>query len=251
MTLIEPDWPAPAQVRACATTRLGGVSTGPFRSLNLAQHVEDDPRAVIENRRRLKAAADLLHEPIWLEQVHGIDIVEAADQARGAKADACVSWAPGLACVVMTADCLPVLFCDRAGTVVGAAHAGWRGLAHGVLEATVRKLAKPASELLAWLGPAIEQEAFEVGDEVRAAFEHLSPLRERSTKSGEGETAFRRNARGRWQADLYALAKIELGALGVNEIYGGGERCYADSDRFFSFRRDGRTGRMATLIWLA
>lgn len=241
---ITPQWPAPAHVRAVSTTRLGGVSLSPYGSLNLATHVGDDPAAVAKNRELLRAAFDLAAEPAWLEQVHGVNVVDAAElgDAETARADASVAHRPARPCVVMTADCLPVLFCDRAGTRVAAAHAGWRGLAQGVLEATVRELKVVPSELLAWLGPAIEAEVFEVGDEVRTVF---------LTRGDNREYAFVRNDRGRWMADLYALARMELEALGVGHVSGGDERCFADRTRFFSFRRDGATGRMATMVWLA
>lgn len=258
---ITPDWPAPPTVKAAATLRSGGVSEGAFSSLNLGSHVGDEPAAVAENRRRLKAALGLPAEPTWLNQVHGIDVVDASSSAAGGPgratnhpasaegampaapptADASVARGAGAVCVVMTADCLPVLFCDRAGSRVGAAHAGWRGLAGGVLGATIKSLDVPRSQLMAWLGPAIEQAAFEVGEEVREAFLKLSP---------ENATAFEPNSRGRWQADLYQLARNELARLGVTAVYGGGFECFADSKRFFSYRRESRTGRLGTLVWL-
>lgn len=242
---LKPDWPAPPQVNAAATLRSGGVSEGTFASLNLGSHVGDDAGAVTENRRLLKAALQLPAEPTWLNQVHGINVVEVGVQA-GAQispptADASVAKAAGRVCVVMTADCLPVLFCDRQGTRVAAAHAGWRGLVGGVLGATVQALGVPPSQLMAWLGPAIEPEAFEVGPEVREQFIAREP---------GNAAAFQGNARGRWQADLYQLARNELARLGVTDVYGGGFQCFADSKRFFSYRRDTRTGRMATLVWL-
>lgn len=238
---ITPDWPAPPNVKAAATLRTGGVSEGEFSSLNLGSHVGDDPVAVTENRRLLRTALKLPAEPTWLNQVHGRDVVEAGPTSRLPSADASVAHQTGAVCVVMTADCLPVLFCDRAGTRVGAAHAGWRGLAGGVLGATIKSLDVPPSQLMAWLGPAIEQEAFEVGDEVRAAFLDLA---------SDNAAAFRANARDRWQADLYQLARNELARLGVTAVYGGGFNCFADSERFFSYRRESRTGRMASLVWL-
>lgn len=282
---ITPDWPAPPQVKAAATLRTGGVSEGPFASLNLGAHVGDDPAAVAENRRLLVAALDLPAEPMWLNQVHGINVVAASAQPRaltaagsvapgaaalqthvaakgdvnepGAagehsavnatlsasllSADASFATSPGAVCVVMTADCLPVLFCDRQGTRIAAAHAGWRGLAGGVLGATIRALDVPPAQLMAWLGPAIEQEAFEVGEEVRERFLELG---------ADNSVAFQSNARGRWQADLYQLARNELARLGVTAVHGGGFQCFADSKRFFSYRRENRTGRMATLVWL-
>lgn len=238
---IQPDWPAPGNVRAAATVREGGISSAPFDSLNLGAHVGDDPSAVMENRRRLQEALQLPAEPVWLNQVHGIAVVEANPQQSPPTADAAVARQPGQVCVVLTADCLPVLFCDRRGMRVAAAHAGWRGLAGGVLGATVAALDVAPKNLLAWLGPAIEQEAFEVGGEVRDEF---------VTRNWASNSAFSANARGRWQADLYALACIELQRLGVDAVYGGGFGSYADRERFFSYRRDGRTGRMGTMIWI-
>jgi len=243
---IEPQWPAPPRVRAIATLRTGGVSTGRFASLNLAQHVGDDRAAVAHNRRLLRSWLGLEAEPLWLDQVHGTRVVEAAGGPAGPAvapaADASFTRAPGRACVVMTADCLPVLFCNRAGTCVAAAHAGWRGLAQGILDSTLAALGEPAESLIAWLGPAIEQEAFEVGPEVRERFLARDPLH---------AGAFRANPRGRWQADLYALARRELVRAGVRAIHGGGFATYGDRARFFSYRRDGQTGRMAALVWLA
>jgi polyphenol oxidase len=239
---ITPDWPAPACVNSAATLRTGGVSEGTFASFNLGAHVGDDVNAVAENRRLLRAALQLPAEPTWLNQVHGTTVVSAAEAAASKPAaDASVAFGPGAVCVVLTADCLPVLFCDRAGTRVAAAHAGWRGLAGGVLAETIEALGVPPSELLAWLGPAIEQDAFEVGPEVLERFVARDP---------NNATAFQANARGRWQADLYQLARSELARLGVTAVHGGGFKCSADSERFFSYRRDPRTGRMASLVWL-
>ncbi|MBC3347199.1 peptidoglycan editing factor PgeF [Pseudomonas sp. SWRI196] len=233
-----PDWPAPAWVKACVTTRTGGVSLTPFDSLNLGDHVGDEPAAVAENRRRLTDR--LAIRPAWLQQVHGITVVEA-DPAQVATADACWTATPGIACTAMTADCLPVLFCNRAGTRVAAAHAGWRGLANGVLEATLDSLEVPADEILAWLGPAIGPQAFEVGPEVREAFVAQLP---------QAAQAFvpSHNA-GKLLADIYALARLRLAARGVTAVYGGGQ-CTVTDPRFFSYRRNPRTGRFASLIWL-
>jgi YfiH family protein len=241
LQLIEADWPAPANVRAIATTRAGGVSVGPYASLNLGAHVGDDARAVTENRLRLRTALGLSSEPLWLNQVHGTAVVEAVAHDVPPTADASFARSGGHACAVLTADCLPVLFCDRDGTRVAAAHAGWRGLAGGVLESALRAMTVAPEHVLAWLGPAIEQDAFEVGAEVREQF---------LARSADNEHAFTLNARGRWQADLYDLARGELARLGVTQVFGGGFRCYADRDRFFSYRRDGTTGRLATLVWM-
>jgi YfiH family protein len=240
--LITPEWPAPVRVKAAATLRTGGVSEGTFASFNLGAHVGDDAKAVAENRRLLGAALQLPAEPTWLNQVHGTAVVNAAATTARPSADASVAFGPEAVCVVLTADCLPVLFCDRAGTRVGAAHAGWRGLVGGVLAETIKALGVPPSELLAWLGPAIEPDAFEVGPEVLEQF---------VARDAHNASAFQTNPRGRWQADLYRLARNELARLGVTSVHGGGFKCFADSERFFSYRRDPRTGRMATLVWLA
>ena len=238
---IVPAWPAPANVRALSTTRAGGVGAAPFDSFNLGTHVGDDPAVVAANRARLRAA--LPAEPRWLNQVHGTAVVDLASYAGVPDADASVSRRPGAVCVVMTADCLPVLLCDRAGTVVGAAHAGWRGLQGGVVEAAVRAMGVPAADVIAWLGPAIGPDAFEVGDEVRAAFVADDPA---------AAAAFRpAGPAGKWLANLYLLARLRLAALGVASVHGGDACTVTDAARFFSYRRDGRTGRMASLVWLA
>ncbi|MBL8249886.1 MAG: peptidoglycan editing factor PgeF [Candidatus Competibacter sp.] len=240
-SLIFPGWPAPARVRAVSTTRRGGVSPPPYDSLNLAGHVGDDPACVAENRQRLAAAIGLSADPAWLHQVHGAAVVAAETVDAPVAADAAWTRKSGRACVVMTADCLPVLLCDRAGTVVAAAHAGWRGLAGGVIAATVAAMPVPSAGLLAWLGPAIGPEAFEVGDEVRAAFLALD---------AGNAACFRPSPAGRWLADIYALARRQLRGLGVAAVYGGEFCTFNDSARFFSYRREGKTGRMATLIGL-
>jgi YfiH family protein len=239
-----PDWrDAPANARALSTRRAGGVSNGAYASLNLAQHVGDDPVAVDANRAILRRAAGLPSEPLWLSQVHGVDVVEnAGDITPTPRADAAVAFEPGRVCVVMTADCLPVVLVDRAGTRIGVAHAGWRGLVGGVLEATVAALRCAPADVVAWLGPAIAQPAFEVGAEVRDAFVEKDPAH---------ATAFELNAAGRFQADIYDLARQALARAGVSSVSGGGRCTNAESDEFYSFRRDGgRTGRMATLAWL-
>jgi len=241
LDLIAADWPAPPNVRAVATTRVGGASVGAYASLNLGSHVGDDARAVSENRMRLRTALALPREPAWLNQVHGTAVVEATSRDSPPTADASFARSSGDACVVLTADCLPVLLCDREGTRVAAAHAGWRGLAGGVVESALRAMDVAPDRVLAWLGPAIEQDMFEVGPEVREQF---------VARSADNAASFVQNARGRWQADLYDLARRELARLGVTQVFGGGLRCYADRDRFFSFRRDGTTGRMATLVWM-
>jgi YfiH family protein len=233
-------WPAPAQVRAGVTTRTGGVSLPPYDSFNLAQHVGDDPAAVAENRARLRRFLQLPSEPIWLNQVHGIQV--CTDVQTGSQADACVTDLPGQVCVVMTADCLPVLLCDRAGTVVAAAHAGWRGLATGVIAETIRCMRVAPDQLMAWLGPAIGPRAFEVGDDVRTTFLALA---------NEYAHVFAEHNPGKWLMDIYAAARLQLAELGVAQVYGGDYCTYADSQRFYSYRRDHVTGRMASLIWLS
>lgn len=239
---LTPDWPAPDRVHAASTTRHGGTSTGAYASLNLSYGSGDDPAAVTENRRRLYRAMAIATPPVWLRQVHGATVVDAAELSETVEADACVSGAPGRFCVVQTADCLPVLFCDRAATVVAAAHAGWRGLVRGVLPATVRAMDCPPAELMAWLGPAIGPEAFEVGPEVRAAFLELDAGNAACFRPGVGD---------RWMADIHALARYQLNALGVTAIHGGGRCTVSEPEWFFSYRRDGRrSGRMASLIGL-
>lgn len=236
---IIPDWPAPKNVRALQTTRSGGVSVAPYDSFNLGDHVGDAPQAVAQNRQLL--APLMPSEPVWLQQVHGTVVADACGAGCLPQADAAVARHRGAVCVVMTADCLPVLLCDEAGTVVAAAHAGWKGLAAGVIEATVRAMDVEPQKLLAWLGPAISQRAFEVGDDVKALFVAQNP---------QASAAFVPGAKGKWMADLYWLAQQRLQALGVSRIYGGEYCTHGDPARFFSYRRDGVTGRMGTFIWL-
>lgn len=241
--LILPEWPTPARVRAAFTLRTGGVSQPPCDTFNVGAHVGDDPRAVAENRSRLRATLGLPAEPAWLQQVHGCAVVDLDRQTTReppGPADASVTRICGRVCAIQVADCMPVLFAAEDGSAVGAAHAGWRGLAGGVLESTVRALGTPAGKLLAWMGPAIGQAHFEVGEEVRSAFLASDP---------GASAAFIANERGRWQCDLYALARRRLAALGVTSVHGGGWCTYTGAERFFSYRRDGRCGRMAALIW--
>ena len=236
-----PEWPAPPRVKACSTTRNGGVSEGRFASLNLAAHVEDDVAAVKRNREILQATLSIPREPVWLSQVHGVRVVDAAKADIDTQADASFSRQSGVACVVMTADCLPVLFTDREGSVVASAHAGWRGLLGGVLEQTVAAMQVPPENILAWFGPAIGPENFEVGDEVRDAY----------LKTDEDTAvAFLPSRPGHWWADIYELARLRLNRAGVRAMYGGGLCTFADPDRFYSYRRDHVTGRMASLIWM-
>lgn len=238
---IEPNWPAPPGIRALTTLRKGGYSQQPFDGLNLGDHVGDDPAAVARNRQLLHQSLKLPSEPAWLIQVHGVDVIEAGAVPERWEADAQFSRTSGQVCAVLTADCLPLLLCSRAGDRVAAVHAGWRGLADGVIEATLKRLAVPGDEVMAWLGPAIGSDCFEVGAEVRDAFLQYD---------SEAEAAFVNNRPGHWLADIYRLARLRLKACGVTAVWGGDCCTVTDKERFYSYRRDGRTGRMATLIWI-
>lgn len=243
MRLIEADWPAPDGVVAVTTTRAGGVSDGPYASLNLGDHVGDDAAAVATNRERLATQLHLPSEPRWLAQVHGTRVVRAGGSAFDAGppvADAAVCLRGRHVLAVLTADCLPIVLCDTEGRGLAALHCGWRSLAGGIVDAAIRALGVPAASLLAWLGPAISQPAFEVGDDVRDAF--LAGIE-------DAAHCFDANARGRWQADLYGLARLYLERAGVTGVYGGGLCTFGDEARFYSYRRDGQCGRMATLIF--
>lgn len=236
---IIPDWPAPQRVRACSTTRQGGVSLAPWDSLNLGMHVGDRVADVAQNRQRL-VDAHLPAMPQWLEQVHGQAVVRLPAAETQPRADAAITRESGVVCAVMTADCLPVLFCSQDGSEVAAAHAGWRGLCHGVLEHTLAQFHCPAHEIHAWLGPAIGPQAFEVGAEVRAAFMAQDP---------RSDVAFR-PAGSKYFADIWLLARQRLMAAGLQSISGTLRCTYSETADFFSYRRDGTTGRMATLVWL-
>jgi YfiH family protein len=238
---IVPDWPAPARVRAASTTRVGGYSAPPYRGWNLAGHVGDDHGAVGANRELLRRLLRLPAEPAWLRQVHGRGIVEAAT-GTDVEADGSYTRQAGVVCAVLTADCLPILLSDISGTGVAAVHAGWRGLAAGVIEAALEALRIPGEELLAWLGPAIGPASFRVGEAVREAFLAADPR--------HAADAFTPADDGYWCADLYRLARQRLTAQGVTRIHGGGLCTVRDAARFYSYRREGTTGRMATLIWL-
>ena len=232
------DWPAPRGVLAGTTLRRGGVSGGPYESLNLGMHVDDSPGDVIENRRRFRHMCRLPADPQWLQQVHGTAVAEMPNAREHPEADAAVTTQPGVVCAVLTADCLPVLFARKDGSAVAAAHAGWRGLLAGVLESTVAALGSPG-ELMAWFGPAISQPAFEVGEEVREAF---------VSHDSAASACFVPNNHGRWQADLYQLARQRLQYHGVTSLHGGGRCTFAERDAFFSYRRDGQCGRMASFV---
>lgn len=234
------DWPAPPNIHAGTTTRSGGVSAGAWASLNLGDHVGDDHAAVVENRRRLVSGLVLPSEPVWLNQIHGTTVVSAVSCGVAPEADASVAQESDVVCAVLTADCLPVLFCNRSGTEVAVAHAGWRGLVGGVLAETIATMQTPVTELLAWLGPGIGSSVFEVGPEVRQAFLDRDPV-----QTG----AF--TARGdKYLTDIYAAARRELATLGVWSVYGGEHCTVSEPERFFSYRRDGTCGRMASLIWM-
>lgn len=234
---VEADWPAPATVQAFTTTRSGGVSTGGFHSLNLGDACGDDPASVRENRSRL--ATLLPSPPGWLQQVHGRDVARREALVESPTADAVTCRRPGLVCTLLTADCLPVLLCAMDGSEVAAAHAGWRGLAAGVLEATLEAMHTPPEAMMAWLGPGIGQAAFEIGPEVREALLQRYP---------KASSAFHRPVK-RWHADLFAIARHALARAGVASVTGGQYCTYTESERFFSHRRDGRSGRMASVIW--
>lgn len=240
LPIITPSWPAPDNVHAYTTTRSGGVSGPPYHSLNLAHHVGDKPEAVLENRIRLHRSLSLPSEPSWLEQVHGKEVI-SANKGQGQRGDASIASKPGPVCAILTADCLPLLLCDRQGTRVAAVHVGWRGLAAGIIKATVSVLQVPGENLLAWLGPAIGPKVFEVGTEVKQIF---------LNQNRRSASAFRTHGQNRWLADIYQLARLHITSLGIRSIYGGQYCTVTDPDRFYSYRRDGKTGRMATLIWL-
>ena len=236
---LAPDWAAPPGVAALASTRAGGASRGAYAGLNLGDHVGDEPAAVAANR--LAILRHLPGEPLWLNQVHGTAVAVAESAQPGVTADASVAHTANRVLAVLHADCLPVVFCDEQASVVAVAHAGWRGLAAGVLEATVAAMEVPGERLFAWLGVAIGPGAYEVGAELRAAFVARDPA---------AGAAFAPSASGKWRCDLYALARLRLAALGVSRVAGGSLCSHSDPARFYSHRRDGVSGRMATLVWL-
>lgn len=249
--VIKPDWPAAEGIHAFCTTRHHGISTGDYAGLNLGLHVDDKAQHVLANRQQLIHQLSIPEEPLWLDQVHGNRVVNAgyikAEQLSSQQsknqliqADASFSETAKTVCAVMTADCLPILICNRKGNKVAAAHVGWRGLADDVIEATVASLSERHSELLIWLGPAIGPQAFEVGEDVYNIFVNNQP---------KAKEAFKRTREAHYLADIYHLAKLRLHNIGIREIYGGEYCTYTDSDRFFSYRRDGKTGRQASLIW--
>ncbi|MEE8495056.1 MAG: peptidoglycan editing factor PgeF [Xanthomonadales bacterium] len=236
MELVKPDWPALANVRAFTTTRAGGYSKDAWSSMNLGLRCGDDPLAVHRNREKLLSRLPVA--PQWLRQVHGTQVVtHSLAGSEELEGDGLVSFSPGQVCAVLTADCLPVLFCNRSGNRVAAAHAGWRGLAQGVLQATVRQMKETPGEIMSWLGPAIGPGVYQVGEDVRQAFEQ------------EQGICFKKNGE-RWLLDLYGVARRILSQLGITAVYGGHFCTFSDSERFFSYRRDKVTGRMASVIWL-
>ncbi len=246
-SFFEPQWPVPSNVKALQSTRLGGASIAPFGSLNLGDHVKDDVSHVAYNRGLLEQS--LPNKPLWLQQVHSTVVVDEQLALTNPKADACFTMQANQVCTVMTADCLPVLFCNKAGTQVAAAHAGWRGLLDGILENTLATFTDDAADILIWLGPAIGPDTFEVGQEVQEAFcseqlEARPAFKKQQLNSGQSQN--------KWLADLYTLAKLRLMRAGIhgNNIYGGDLCTYTDEQRFFSYRRDGVTGRMASCIWM-
>lgn len=248
---LVPDWPAPANIHAATTLRTGGVSRETYYCLNPAAHVSDDGGRVKQNRRIIKEMLDLPAEPVWLEQIHSNRVVKAVKTASLQQADASYTDEPDVVCAVLTADCLPLLVCSRDGTQVAAIHAGWRGLLAGVISNTVSAMQIPRSpllgkngagkDLMVWLGPAIGPDCFEVGTEVREAF---------IQKSAAFNNAFKKQSNGKWLADIYQLARDELTALGIANVYGGTHCTVTEHESFYSYRRDTQTGRMATLIWM-
>lgn len=239
--VITPNWPAPANIRSLSTTRIGGFSLAPYDQFNLGDHVGDDPFSVSKNRQQLINSTNLPQSPYWLRQTHSIQAINTQDWHADIEADSCFSTTTDHICAVMTADCLPILLCDVDGNHVAAIHAGWRGLLAGVIENTIEKMTCPANQLLAWLGPAIGPTAFEVGAEIRDAFIAANAVDTTAFTSADNEL---------WLADLYLLAGHRLQKSGITAIYGGDFCTFNDHHRFFSYRRDGVTGRMATMIWI-
>jgi len=239
---IVPDWPLPPHIQAYSTLRQCGFSESPYDSFNLAAHVDDNPEHVQKNRDHLKALLHLPTEPIWIQQTHSTIASVAVPENRGKEADATFTNQPNQVCIVLTADCLPILLCDHKGTKVSAIHAGWRGLFNGIIAETLKKMDCKKTEILAWLGPAIGPTAYEVGNEIRDIFMQSDTL---------SHSAFTPSKNGRWMCNLYAIARIQLQKQGIHSIYGGTHCTYSDAHNFFSYRRDGiKTGRMATLIWI-
>ncbi|WP_297814023.1 peptidoglycan editing factor PgeF [uncultured Methylophaga sp.] len=242
LPLLRPDWPAPSNIHAFSTYRQGGISLPPYDSLNLGDHVGDDAQAVADNRQRLLTQAHLPAEPLWLQQVHGNDVIDARHWTTAISADASYSNQPDQVCTVLTADCLPVLFTDRSGRQVAAAHAGWRGLLAGVLEKPLACFSGRREDILVWLGPAIGPQQFEVGREVFEAF---------CERDNAASRAFQQRDADHFLADIYLLARQRLAQAGVTAVFGGEHCTVSEADKFYSYRRDGDTGRMASLIWIS
>lgn len=241
LDFIIPDWPAPPWIKAATTTRQGGFSAAPFDSLNLGQTVGDNLDCVLKNQALLKKSLELTQDPLWLKQIHGTRVI-SANHTPDRAADAVVATEPHSVCAVLTADCLPILVCRKTRHCVAAIHAGWKGLAAGVIENSIKALACPAEDLLVWLGPAIGPRAFVVGEDVFSSFVKKSP---------EFKAAFEEIANKQWLANLYQLATQHLNKLGIDAIYGGQHCTYTEKEQFFSFRRDKVTGRQASLIWIS
>lgn len=238
---IKPDWPAPETVKAVTSTRDGGVSVAPFDSFNLGLHVDDEANAVLHNRELLKKQLSLQQDPVWLTQTHSTTIIEATPATALQAADASFTQHKNLTCAVLTADCLPVLMCDKAGTTVAAVHAGWRGLMNGIVEKTIAALPCKPKDVLVWLGPAIGPEAFEVGVDVYDSFTSQDP---------QADAAFIQTEATHWHFNIVTEAKRRLQTVGVIEVYGGDRCTFTEKEHFFSYRRDGVTGRMGSLVWI-
>lgn len=241
MSWLEADWPAPDCIRAGITLRQGGVSKPPYDSFNLATHVGDEPTKVNQNRAILNESLNLSGEPQWLEQVHSTKAVILPNEVAIPKADASYTTDKNIVCAVMTADCLPLLITDKHGSCVAAIHAGWRGLCDGIVEATIKKLPVESETLMVWLGPAIGADVYEVGKEVYDAF---------TKDHEEAKQAFTATSEGHWLFDIYGLARLRLSKMGITQIYGSDHCTLSEEDKFFSYRRDDVTGRMASLIWI-
>jgi hypothetical protein len=237
-----PDWPAPESVRAAVTTRQSGASSAPYDSFNLGDHVGDKSRHVAQNRQQLITALQLPGSPLWLQQVHSTTVWQAEADSTQRVADAIIARSRQTVCAILSADCLPLLLCSQDGDEVAAIHVGWRGLAQGIIQNTIRQLKTPAGQMMVWMGPAIGPAAYEVDQPVHERFVHHNSAL---------ASCFTRSRAGHWQMDIYAIARQILGSLGVTHIYGGEHCTYSDSDLFFSHRRDGTTGRMASLIWIS
>lgn len=238
---IYPDWPAPPNIKALSTTRIGGHSLAPYDEFNLGAHVGDDTDAVQKNRKQLIVSQQLPASPYWLNQTHSTHVINSTEWQQDIEADAMISTIHNHICTIMTADCLPILLCNTQGDIIAALHAGWRGLAAGILENTINKFGDEPKNLMVWLGPAIGPTQFEVGEDVYKVF---------TTHSPQAQNAFQQTDASHYLANIYCLAKQRLNALGVKQIFGGDFCTVTEQQRFFSYRRDGITGRMASMIWI-